>query len=297
MKESLPLTSKDLVQAFLKTHNNTYNLTEAKDGVYLAELADICLKHGMKKHSCILRLMESVVNWDVTVLFGLDKERTTEQIKLGKDLATLTNIFKNGRSIKIQAFIPNDTNPNGGIKKKHISIDIENDGLIQKLAFLSFNSYLARIGSYYEFWHVAETPNNLNQGTFPEYLISESGSFFKEPYSDDALADIIEFDTSDLDFDKALKGRTARTKTEVPKLGLIACDLIRAGEQDLESMKPTEKHCLVFDLMQATGIAPDEVELRGMELKNKEKADMVKSWVRSFKKVIKEREHFIGRFI
>lgn len=286
MKESLSLTSKDLVQAFLKTHNNTYNLTEAKDGIYLAELADICLKHGMKKHSCILRLMESVVNWDVTVLFGLDKERTTEQIRLGKDLATLTNIFKNGRSIKVQASIPDGSNSVGNIKEKHITLNIETNGILQKLALLSFNSFLAQYGLEYEYCFVAKKPDSLKPDTLQnKYGITDSGSFFKETYSDEALADIIEFETSEMDFDKAQRGRTGRTKAEYPRLGRIASNLIVNGGEDLSSMNLTKRYCLVFDLMVAVGISPNDEELRDRELSDKDKYDIVKSWVHSSEKV------------
>lgn len=280
MKESLPLTSKDLVQAFLKTHNNTYNLTEAKDGVYLAELADICLKHGMKKHSCILRLMESVVNWDVTVLFGLDKERTTEQIKLGKDLATLTNIFKNGRRIKIQASMPD------GIKETHKTLEIETNSLLQHIASLCFNSFLAQYGLEYEYCFVAKKPDSLKPETLQnKYGITDSGSFFKETYSDEALVDIIEFETSEMDFDKAQRGRTGRTNAEYPRLGRIASNLIVNGGEDLSSMNLTKRYCLVFDLMVAAGISPNDEELRDRELSSKDKYDIVKSWVRSNEKV------------
>lgn len=243
---------------------------------HLEELAEICLKHGLINQSCILRLMEGAIKWGT---FGLldDDIRPIEAMRFGRDLATLTNIFKRGRNIKIQA-----TMPDGDFKEKHITLDIEANGLLQKLAFLSFNSFLALHGFMYDYQGVAEKPNDLNQGTLKEYLLTESGSFFKEPYSDKELADIIKFESSELDFAKALKGRT---NIEIPKLGYIAHCLIKDGGSELASMKPTNKYCLIFDLMEAAGISPTEEELKDRELKNKDKADMVKSWEASGMKV------------
>lgn len=243
---------------------------------HLEDLAEICLKHGLTNQNCILRLMEGTIKWGT---FGLldDDIRPIEAMKFGKDLATLASIFKNGRSIKIQA-----TMPDGDFKEKHITLDIEANGLLQKLAFLSFNSFLALYGFMYDYQGVAEKPNDLNQGTLQEYLITESGSFFKEPYSDKELSDIIKFETRELDFAKALKGRT---EIEIPKLGYIANCLINDGGSELASMKPTNKYCLIFDLMAATGISPIAEDLKDRQLTNKDKADMVKSWIASGLKV------------
>lgn len=245
---------------------------------HLEDLASICLKHGMKNEYHILRIMEGTIKWGT---FGLldDDIRPIESIEFLKDLATLASIFKNGRSIKIQA-----TMPDGDFKEKHITLDIETNGLLQKLAFLSFNSFLALYGFMYDYQGVAEKPNDLNQGTLKKYQLTESGTFFKEPYSDKELADIIEFETGELDFAKAIKGRT---KIEIPKLGYIAHCLIKDGGIELASMKPTEKYCLIFDLMEAAGIIPTEEELKDRVLKNKDKADMVKSWEASGLKVFK----------
>lgn len=279
MKESLPLTPNDLAQAFIKTHPS-FGVSEAKHGDYLAELAKICLKQGMKSDTCILQLIESVIDWERSILFGLDKGRTTEEIKLGKDLATLTSIFKNGRRIKIQASMPD------GVKEKHKTLEIETNGLLQQIASLSFNSFLAQYGLEYQYWFVAKIPRNLKQDTLQDrYGITDSGSFFKEPYSDEALADIIEFETSEMNYDKAQRGRTARTKTEVPRLGYIASSLIEKGGEDLTSLGVTKQYCLVFDLMVAAGISPAEEELRDREMSDKDKYDTVKGWVHSSEKV------------
>lgn len=285
MNEPLLLIPKELAKDFLK-NNPGFGVSEAKHGDYLAELAKICLKHGMKSNKCILRLMRSVIDCTRDFLFSLDKERNTEEIKLGMDLATLTSIFKSGRNIKIQATIPDNLNSEGVMKEKHIALDVETNGLLQQIAFLSFNSFLAHYGLDYQYHFVAKIPNDLKQDTLQDkYGITDSGNFFKEPYSDEALADIIEFETSEMNFDKAQRGRSARTKTEVPRLGRFASKLIKDSGEDLASMNITKQYCLIFDLMVAAGISPTEEELRDRELSNKDKYDIVKTWVQSGEKV------------
>lgn len=285
MNEPLPLIPKELAKDFVKI-NPSFGVSEAKHGDYLAELAEICLKHGMKSNKCILRLMRSVIDCERDFLFGLDKARNTEEIKLGLDLATLTSIFKNGRNIKIQASLPDNLNSKGGLKEKHIVLDVETNSLLQQIAFLSFNSFLAHYGLDYQYYFVAKRPDDLKQETLQDkFGITDSGNFFKESYSDEALADIIEFESSEMNFDKAQRGRSARTKTEVPRLGRFASKLIKDGGEDLTSMNITKRYCLVFDLMVAAGISPTDEELRDRVLSDKDKHDIVKSWVLSSEKV------------
>lgn len=279
MKKPISLTPKDLAKAFVETHPY-FGVSEAKYGDYLAELAEICLKYGVKNDKCIFQLIRSVIDWERSILFGLDKGRTADEIKLGKDLAFLTSIFKNGRRIKIQASMPD------GIKEKHETLEIETNSLLQQIASLSFNSFLAQYGLEYEYCFVAKKPDSLKPETLQnKYGITDSGSFFKETYSDEALVDIIEFETSEMDFDKAQRGRTGRTKAEYPRLGYIASNLIVNGGEDLASLNLTKQYCLVFDLMVAAGISPNDEELRDRELSGKDKYDIVKSWVRSNEKV------------
>ena len=232
---------------------------------HLQPYKEICKGYGLADPSEVERLAKH--GFYVFLYFHhLQYEKADlEDFQFIKDLATLTSIFKDGENIIIKASMPD------GVRK----FEIETEGLLQQLAFFTFNALLGNMGR--------ENADLLEYLPFVDY---SSTIKFKKPYTDKELADIIEYQSSRIEEEKAMMGRKERTKTEIPKLGSMVHGFIEAGGDGLAALTPTEKYCLIGDMMLAANVSPvEQVEWESI-LTNKDKADKVKSWEASYLKVI-----------
>ena len=76
-----------------------------------------------------------------------------------------------------------------------------------------------------------------------------------------------------------MKGRNEK---RIPMLGHCVCDLVEAGGNGLASLTPTGKYCLIGDLLLSVDVSSIEQVEWDEVMTNKEKADMVKSWEKSY---------------
>ena len=222
---------------------------------FLNKLAELCLKYGINKAEHFnfqkMKFCAMMAFFNKSKEDDLKPELKTEY---RKELATLTNIFKNGRSITIEAALQEDN------KEKHITLPIETNGLLQK----EVHSFLASLLAKYHF-------ETLGITTKKDDLEAD--------FTDKELADIIKFEEKFHSYKEAMKGRTEK---EIPRLGSKVHCFIGACADMLATLKPTEKYCFIGDIMLAAGVLPIEQEEWEKVLTNKEKADKVKSWKASF---------------
>ena len=152
------------------------------------------------------------------------------------------------------------------------------------MAFFSLNSLLANECYMHG---ITEKKEELDPETY-DILI---GYDFKEPYTDEELAGIIESEAKKISHETTMKGRKV---WEIPKLGCLVHDFIEAGGDGLASLTPTQKYCLIGDLIWellpstqkeamtkklSKGSTPDE-EWAAMD--GSDKSKLVKSWEKSF---------------
>lgn len=291
MKDTRQPTPESITETFKATFNFFQNQLEPSGyDAHLQRLAGHCLKYGLEDAGCIMALMKFAVQlslYSPTTSFpkienAVLNDYLMKKWQFRKELAILTNIFKNGRSITIEATMPD------GSKKKHITFPIETSGLLQNMAFFSLNSLLAN-ECYMQ--GITEKKEELDPYTY-DILI---GYDFKEPYTDEELAGIIESESKKISRETTMKGRKV---WEIPKLGCMVNDFIEAGGDGLASLTPTRKYCLIGDLIWEllpsipkeammkkwmNGSTPDE---EWALLTNKDKADMVKHWEESYWKII-----------
>jgi len=252
MKDTDTTTPKGLAESF------TIIFSECgleKDNPELLKMADICLQSGIEEASHILRLMKAA--WDSLRYTLFDRVECYEKHKELKDMATLAYIFKDGCRIKIKA-----TMPDGDFKEKSTTFKLEASGL-QPLLYSCLDSSLAR------------------HPYIAELLGRESDT--EEALSDEELATIIKKESDWLAQEKAMKGRPSKgEEKEIPTLGYMVQNFIKAGGSVLASLTITEKYCLIGDLMMAAGLSPVRQDEWEEVLTNKEKADMVKNWEKSY---------------
>lgn len=232
---------------------------------HLQPYKDICKDYGLADPEEIERL--AAQGFNVFLYFHhLQYEKADlEDYQFMKDLATLTSFFRDGENISIKASMPD------GVRK----LEIETEGLLQQLAFFTFNALLGNWGR--------EDAGFMDYVPFLDY---SSTIKFKKPYTEKELADIIEYQSNRIEEEKSMMGRAERTKTEIPKLGMMVHGFINAGGDGLAALTQTQKYCLIGDLMQAAKASPvEQVEWESI-LTNKDKADKVKSWEASYLKAI-----------
>ena len=219
---------------------------------------DICKDYGLSESEEIERLAECGLNAYATFHhFQLRHGEAegildVEDFQFRKDLATLASIFLEGRNITIDA-----TMPDGECKEKHTTIHIEKDSFLQYKASCAFLDLLCH------------------------YCIEE--------YECLNIEGIIEYESRRIEEEKAMMGRKERTKTEIPKLGKMVQGFINAGGDGLAALTPTKKYCLIGNMILEAGASPVEREEWG-SMTNKEKADKVKSWEKSFNKASRKIE-------
>ncbi len=232
---------------------------------HLQPYKEICKGYGLADPEEVERLAEQGFYVFLYFHYLQYQKADLEDFQFVKDLATLTSIFKDGENITIKASMPD-----GDFK-----LIIETEGLLQQLAFFTFNALLGNMER--------EDAVLLEYMPFLEY---SSTIKFKKPHTDKELADIINYQSSRIEEEKAMMGRFERTKTEIPKLGRMVHGFINAGGDGLAALTPTDKYCLIGDMMQAADASPvEQVEWESV-LTNKDKADKVKSWEASYLKVI-----------
>ena len=223
--------------------NDTMQLTPEK-------LVSICSKYGLNDAESIQKL------WLLANFFlhdNADSDKYMDkQSRFRKELATMTNIFKNGSRITIEATIKD------GNKDRHITFPIETNGLLQQKIFPFLESMLANF--HYEGLAFTEKKD-------------------AEHFTDEELADIIKFEENLSTYREAMKGRTEK---KLPRLGSIVHCFIGAGAEVLASLKITKKYCLIGDMMLEAGVLPIKRNEWEMVLSNKEKADSLKSWEASY---------------
>lgn len=227
----------------------------------IQQISAICNGYGLEDPRVVERLEECGLNvfcyirkLQITKLGDIDGILDIEDYRIRKDLASLVSIFGDGRSITIDA-----TMPDGDCKEKHITIPIETGSLLQIEAFGAFMHLLAEYGL--------------------------------EEYESMTYADIIRFESGRIDLATAMKGRKV---WEIPKLGCMVHDFIEAGGDGLASLTSTQKYCLIGDLIWellpstskesmmkklAKGSTPDK-EWATMD--GNDKSKLVKSWEKSY---------------
>ena len=150
--------------------NDTMQLTPEK-------LVSICSKYGLNDAESIQKL------WLLANFFlhdNADSDKYMDkQSRFRKELATMTNIFKNGSRITIEATIKD------GNKDRHITFPIETNGLLQQKIFPFLESMLAKF--YYEGLAFTEKKD-------------------AEHFTDEELADIIKFEENLSTYREAMKG-------------------------------------------------------------------------------------------
>lgn len=288
MKDIIQPTPESITETFKATFNFFQNQLEPSGyDAHLQKLAGHCLKHGLEDAGCIIGLMKFAVQlslYSPTVTFpkiedAVLNDYLMKKWQFRKDLAILTSIFKNGRSITIEATMPD------GRKENHITFPIETSSLLHNMAFFSLNSLLANECYMHG---ITEKKEELDPDTY-DILI---GYNFKDPYTDEELAGIIESESKKISNETTLKGRKV---WEIPKLGCMVHDFIEACGDGLASLPTdTQKYCLIGDLIWellpstpkeammnklTKGSTPDE-EWAAMD--GSDKSKMVKSWEKSY---------------
>ena len=235
---------------------------------------DICKSYGLADSEIVEKLAD--FGFKVFIYHHVDQYNLPDldDYQFWKDLATLTNIFKNGRRIKIKT-----TMPDGDYKEKPIKLDIETNGKLQQLAFLCFNTLIAQ----YERKDLVIGNGDPEALKYLSILIDYPSMKFKAPFSDKELADIIEDEAGKIAALKTMKGRTNK---EIPMLGSMVHGFIEAGGDGLASLGTFKKYILIGDMMLASDVLPVEQVEWEKVLTNKEKADMVKHWEESYLNII-----------
>lgn len=244
--------------------------------ILLQPYMDICKGYGLTDSEGIERLAD--VGLKMALYQHIDRHERLDvgERQFRKELATLASIFKNGKGVKIQASMPD-----GDFKNKHITLEIETDGFLQYMTFLSLNSLLVHHSFEYGLLNITEKKEDLKLEKWKGNHLFGYDGIFKEPFTDKELAGIIHYEETMIANEKTMKGRTEK---EIPRLGSMVHGLIRAGGDMLAFMTPTEKYCMIGDLMLAADILPIEESDWKNVLTNKEKADTIKSWEASFTK-------------
>ena len=223
--------------------NDTMQLTPEK-------LVSICSRYGLNDAEGLQKL------WLLATVFLYNNADLDEHLKkehlFRKELATMTNIFKNGSRITIEATMPK------GNKDEHTILHIETNGLLQQKIFPFLESMLAKY--HYEVLGVTE---KKNEGHF----------------TDEELEGIVTFEEKLSTYRKGMMGYAEKKR---PQSGSIVHCFIGAGAEVLASLTQTEKYCLIGDIMLAAGVSPVEQSEWDEVLTNKEKADKVKSWEASY---------------
>ena len=145
--------------------------------------------------------------------------------------------------------------PDGECKSKPIKLDIKTHGHLQKMAYLCLNSLLEGYASAWEMLGITKEKGYLENDEYSNYEW-----IFKEQYTDEELAGIINYEEAMIQQEKTMKGKL---RIERPRLGRMVHGFIKAGGKVLASLGYTDKYCLIGDLMLATGAI--QLDERGKE--------------------------------
>jgi hypothetical protein len=278
--DNISPTPEELAATFKESFRE-YGFGDNYNDAELLQLAGICLDYGIKDKVCIVGIMKCALDFLLVGLFGWEWPLG----EFGKNLATLARIFGYGKGITIQATMP---------EHETIIVKIENTGLLKREVFFCLNSLLNHYGQEYELEGLAERKEAAKADDLPmmeSFLLDDEFSF-KKPYSDMELANIIEYESGRMAYEKAMMGRPNKSRLklkpgfEIPKLGYMVHSFTEAGGDGLASLAPIEKYCLIGDLMLAAGCSPVEQVEWEKVLTNKEKADLVQYWEESYIKVV-----------
>ena len=253
---------------------------------YCKAFAEVCKKHELKKDSGTEQLFACYTD----ILYHMKKGQYEQTDKGLLELAKLIMLLETGTGIKVSRF-------EGG------EVDIQNPFVLANMLMHLHTDLNTQSGGFYSIQGMAKEKGRIKEGfTYKGVSFEDTGNF-TEPYTNDELQTIIDFEDSHEAWRRGLKGRN-RNGGNNPMLGSFVVQFLACcpslfgnfycytgpnGEPLLANFPPTKQYNIIGDLLAALGVLEQFkgkgwVETRWNYMNASERKKEVEGWQKSYEK-------------
>lgn len=253
---------------------------------YCKTFVEVCKKHELKKGTGTQQLFRCYT--DILLYMKIDQYEQQDRGLL--ELAKLIRLLEKGNGFEV-------TSAQGA------KVAIQNPFVLANMLMNLHTELNQQSSGFYAFHGITGEKGKIGEGFSYKGIFFSEPEYFTEPYTDEELQRIIEFEEAHEEQKKAMKGRN-RNGGNNPILGnfvveFLACcpSLFGAfycytgpnGEPLLANFPPTKQYNIIGDLLEATGVLEQFkgkvwLESKWAIMNASERKKEVEGWEKSFEK-------------